>query len=910
MMDGLTHQGLDQSLLPSRLLFEAEVDNVGADVTSTTVIRETFKIYGSVFLGLFALFIVLRSKFPLTFTYNSRSLKYMTPLSKDRHGTFNWIYKIFKFTDDEIFQHCGMSAIVYIRFLRLGLKVSGVGILCSFFLIPANLYGCNLIEDVTQEWNGTDGIKYNETCLGITDNVRKVSFGHLSDSSNSAFATTVAAYVMFGSAMYFIFDEFEWFTKKRHEFLTSQRCDNYSVYVEHIPKEYRTDDKLKAYFEQLNLHVIDAKMVRDIEMLEKKVAERESILDSLEHAVNIRDVEKVEPTITKIAKTGPMKLNAIQNYSQELNSLNQDISSYVDKVAKKKQQEEEIEYTYEANTKPPVDTIAENPFPIVLKEDTPLIVDSLKEDSMKKGHRKGASSLSAFGRKAFETAKAGVGGAVGGVASLALNMFEGEDLGQVRDSGFVTFSSLLAANQCTQSVHYAVPFKFVTSRAPRPEDIVWTNIGKSHKEQTVSTFLAQVATAATCLFWTIPVSFISSFSEVENLTALLPFLEKSIEKNPWLKEFLAMIAPLLLVILTSLLPAILTVFCKKEGHIGSDSLNASLLYKLALFMIIQIFFVQSISGSIFESLEVMLQDNSKIITELAESIPGQAKSFIQFVQVQNFLGCGLELLRVPRVVMALIRNKVGPNLTEEEKAKPFLGILPMSESEELDYPMLFAELILYFMINLVYSSIAPIMSYIMFLAFLVLTLVYRHQLIYTYNRENDDGGQLWASAIMLFITCMLISETVLIGIVLLKKAFIAGILLIPLIIITILFTGYIKQQHFRVTVFAPTTLCASVDKTNGDMDLGFLRSKYVQPALNTKDEYPDNIAIEDVKAYGKKEDALCRENESGDVEFLGAGLEAGTLQPLDKIEANINTTKPIENLGEVKSLGSGNFDDG
>jgi len=450
-------------------------------------------------------------------------------------------------------------------------------------------------------------------------------------------------------------------------------------------------------------------------------------------------------------------------------------------------------------------------------------------------------------------------------ANIALSLIAGSEDGKILDAGFVTFSSVLAKNQCVQIIHHAIPFNFYTLDAPRPADVYWPNVGKPHKEQQLSYLLAQAATVATCLFWTIPVSFFASLSEVESLKELIPGLETAIDNNPWLTEVLTQLSPLMLVILTSLLPAILTVFCKKEGHIGSDTLNASLLTKLATFMIVQIFFVQVISGSILAVLEEVIDQPVKIISLLAVSVPTQVKAFIQYVQVQNFLGCALELLRIPRVVMALLRERIGPNLTEKERNTPYMGILPMTEAEEMEYPMLFAEMILYFMINLVYSCIAPIMSYILLICFGLLNLVFRHQLIYTYSRENDDGGKLWSSAIMLLITCMIISEFTLIGIVFLKKAFIPGVLLIPLIACTFLFTSYIKQQHFLVTQYVPSTLCSAVDKANKDLDLSFLKDKYLQPALAVKEEYPDNLSSEETLDHGKPK--------ASKKTMLGAGFE-------------------------------------
>ena len=80
--------------------------------------------------------------------------------------------------------------------------------------------------------------------------------------------------------------------------------------------------------------------------------------------------------------------------------------------------------------------------------------------------------------------------------------------------------------------------------------------------------------------------------------------------------------------------------------------------------IIQIFFVQAISGSIFGSLNDMLNSPSKVVNLLATAIPKQVKSFIQFVLVQMFMGCSVEVLRLIRVALGFARSRIGPNLTE------------------------------------------------------------------------------------------------------------------------------------------------------------------------------------------------------------------------------------------------------
>lgn len=154
--------------------------------------------------------------------------------------------------------------------------------------------------------------------------------------------------------------------------------------------------------------------------------------------------------------------------------------------------------------------------------------------------------------------------------------------------------------------------------------------------------------------------------------------------------------------------------------------------------------------------------------------------------------------------------------------------------------MLYSEMALYFMVNLIYSCIAPVMSYFMLMTFTILSLVYRHQLIYIYTSKSDRGGKLWPCMINLLLVSILISEVTLIGIMSIKEGAVAAALLIPLVIVTVLFVFYIKQEHFRVTEFVPSTICKEEDiKNHGSLDMSLLSDKYLQPSLQVKYEYPE-----------------------------------------------------------------------
>ena len=60
-------------------------------------------------------------------------------------------------------------------------------------------------------------------------------------------------------------------------------------------------------------------------------------------------------------------------------------------------------------------------------------------------------------------------------------------------------------------------------------------------------------------------------------------------------------------------------------------------------------------------------------------------------------------------------------------------------------------------------------------------------------------------------------------------------------IISVLFSFYIRKQHFRVARFLPTRNCLREDERRDEMDMSFLVGAYLQPELAA----PRRVAISD-----------------------------------------------------------------
>ena len=140
--------------------------------------------------------------------------------------------------------------------------------------------------------------------------------------------------------------------------------------------------------------------------------------------------------------------------------------------------------------------------------------------------------------------------------------------GKTRNSAFVEFNTLQDAQSAFQSLTHHMPLQM----APRyigmaPGEIIWYNLRTRWWERIIRLIASIAATVALIVFWTIPVTFIGSVSQISYLEDLpglgwLDFIEK-------LGPLTGVITGLLPVIMLSVLMALLPIALRCKCRIGS-----------------------------------------------------------------------------------------------------------------------------------------------------------------------------------------------------------------------------------------------------------------------------------------------------------------------------------------------------
>lgn len=420
--------------------------------TDTEIIKTTCKIYGSIFLVLFVIFLFVRRRYPRVYNIKKSFRKLNTPVAEDAFGIISWIWKVFTVNYDDISEQCGMDAVTSIRLFEFGVKLSLVGILNSFFLFPVYKIAGDLI---------------------VGDPMKEVSLSNLPQQSPASIATTIAAYISFGAAMYFIDKDFDWFTSHRHKFLRKERVQNYSIFMSGLPPQMQGDGAITEYFSNCFSHdaVVDGDVALKIPRLEKQVAKREALLSKLEHAISVFTIKGETPR-HKTKKCGGETVDSIPTYTKELEELNKEISEAIDKIyAKSKIVDDDVKATGDDLK----DTCVDRFFDAKAEADTnenaaPFNEETENENGREMGLAEEDSLLkqSTFAKSLTRASALATDSARVGASIIKSIVIGGED-GATRTAAFVSFADLTSANLARQAVLHDEPWVLVPVEPPMPK---------------------------------------------------------------------------------------------------------------------------------------------------------------------------------------------------------------------------------------------------------------------------------------------------------------------------------------------------------------------------------------------------------------------------------------------------------
>ncbi|XP_039029835.1 CSC1-like protein At1g32090 isoform X1 [Hibiscus syriacus] len=423
-----------------------------------------------------------------------------------------------------------------------------------------------------------------------------------------------------------------------------------------------------------------------------------------------------------------------------------------------------------------------------------------------------------------------------------------KDTKSILPVAFVSFKSRWGAAVCAQTQQSRNPILWLTNWAPEPRDVYWRNLAIPFVSLTIRKLVISLSVFALVFFYMIPIAFVQSLANLEGLERVAPFLRPVIELK-FIKSFLQGFLPgLALKIFLYILPAILMIMSKIEGHIALSTLERRTSAKYYYFMLVNVFLGSIVTGTAFEQLHSFLhQSPTQIPRTIGVSIPMKATFFITFIMVDGWAGIAGEVLRLKPLVIFHLKNMFLVK-TERDREKAM-------DPGSVDYPETLPSLQLYFLLGIVYAVVTPILLPFMLVFFAFAYVVYRHQIINVYNQQYESGAAFWPHVHSRIIASLVISQLLLLGLLSTKQAANSTPLLVALPILTLYFQKYCKNRFesaFRKYPLEEAMTKDITDRTTEpDINLTtFLTDAYLHPIFQSfKEEELVEVRVDRHQSY-------------------------------------------------------------
>ncbi|CAL0323715.1 unnamed protein product [Lupinus luteus] len=391
-----------------------------------------------------------------------------------------------------------------------------------------------------------------------------------------------------------------------------------------------------------------------------------------------------------------------------------------------------------------------------------------------------------------------------------------------------------------QTLQTSNPMLWVTDLAPEPQDVYWSNICIPYRQLWIRKIATLVASIVFMIVFLIPVTFVQSLTQLDNLQKLLPFMTGMLKNKFVIQVVSGYLPSVILVLFLCAVPPVMMLFSAVEGSISRSGRKMSACCKVLYFTIWNVFFVNVFAGSIISQLSVFSSVRD-LPAQLAKAVPSQATFFTTYVLSSGWASLAIEVMQICPLLYNLFQRVI-------------LRVKDDSEGGSLSFPYHteIPRILLFGFLGFTCSILAPLMLPFLLFYFFLAYLVYRNQIINVYITKYDSGGQYWPIAHNTTVFSLIVAQVIALGVFGLKHSSVASGFTIPLLICTLLFHQYCRQRF--LPIFKSNSAQILIDMDLRDEHSGSMGEIYehLSSAYSQSSLVPD--ASNHTKCFSNRED--------------------------------------------------------
>ncbi|KAI6106921.1 hypothetical protein EDD16DRAFT_1899046 [Pisolithus croceorrhizus] len=386
-------------------------------------------------------------------------------------------------------------------------------------------------------------------------------------------------------------------------------------------------------------------------------------------------------------------------------------------------------------------------------------------------------------------------------------------------SAFITFKKQIAAHMAHRMLTHHDPYRMADRYLEvSPQDVIWGNLAMNPYEKRVRKVISYAATAALIIFWAIPVAFVGIVSNIQGLCVRESWLAWLCKiPSPVIGIIQGILPAVLLAVLNMLLPIVLRMLGSFEGIPTRTGLELSLMTRFFIFQVIHSFLIVTLSSGIIAALPSILKNPSSIATLLASYLPQASTFFLTYIVLQGLSGVAGSFLSIVQLVLYYVKLVL-------------LGSTPRSiynikfGPRTVAWGTLFPSITLLTVVTFGYSIISPIINGLSVAAFFLFYLLYKYLFLYQYTQppQLDTGGLFFPRAIQHVFVGLYVQQVCLCALFFLaqnasgKQAAVPeGALMVVLILLTAGYHIIINESYGPLISALPLSIA---DKTAADPD--------------------------------------------------------------------------------------------
>ncbi|XP_051974996.1 CSC1-like protein 1 isoform X2 [Xyrauchen texanus] len=266
--------------------------------------------------------------------------------------------------------------------------------------------------------------------------------------------------------------------------------------------------------------------------------------------------------------------------------------------------------------------------------------------------------------------------------------------------------------------------RWKVSYATNPHNIYWENLSVRGWRWWLRCLLLNIALFILLFFLTTPSIIISTMDKF-NVTKPIHYLNSAV-----VSQFFPTI---LLWTFSALLPTVVYYSTLAEAHWTRSSENMSMMYKLYTFLIFMVLILPSLgltSLDVFFRWVFDLQSEGKLRFECV-FLPDQGAFFVNYVIAAALVGSGMELLRLPGLLLYIVRLALAHSAAERTYVK-------QNQAYEFQYGAMYGWTLCVFTVIMAYSITCPVIVPFGVLYLLLKHLVDKHNLYFAYLPARLD----------------------------------------------------------------------------------------------------------------------------------------------------------------------------